>query len=192
MPARRRLARAHRYALRAGVVYPIRTGTPPRLPIAVARDAMVPNYHRGGVSRFACVGRPRRRNAGPCGEPPSRLGYASFACRWRVAGRPARLRIPPLARAPQRWTAPGRSCGPGGRSILVARCFDRRNSAGERARQQLEPAERPTRFDSFGLWAPGGTQDCPVRGDGRDRGGQQILPDAAPAQAGSLARLTAQ
>ena len=160
--------------------------------IAVAGDAMVSNYHRGGISCFARIGRPRRRNAGPGGGPPSRLGYASFARRGRLARWPAGLRIPPLARAPQRWTAPGRACGPGGRSFLAARCFQRRNFAGERPRQQLEPAERATRLDSFGLWAPGGTQDRPVRGDGRDRGGQQILPDAAPAQAGSLARLTAQ
>ena len=114
MPARRRLAGAHGYALRAGVVHPPRAGAVARAAVAVAGDAMVTNYHRRRVSCFARIGRPRRRNAGPGGGPSPRLGHAPFARRGRLARWPARLRIPPLAGATLRQTRPG--------ALLSGRC----------------------------------------------------------------------
>ena len=192
MPARRRLARARGYALRAGVVHSPRAGAVSRSAGAVDHNAMVTNYHRCCLSCLARVGRPRRRDTKPGGGPAPRIGRAPFARRGRLARWLAGFRIPPLADAPQRWTRPGRADGARGRSLLATRCFQRRNFVGKRPRQQLEPAERATRPVRIGLWAPCGAQDRAVRGDGRDRGGQQILPDAASAQAGRFACAPAQ
>ena len=68
MPARRRLAGARGYALRAGVVHSPRAGAVSRSAGAVAHSAMVANYHRCCLSCLARLGRPRRRDTGLAGD----------------------------------------------------------------------------------------------------------------------------
>ena len=111
------------------------------LPALVGHAGATPGLAGTFISpRICCICSPRAPGSAACRPSPSSSG-----------GRAAAL------------DAAGTLCRAGGRSFLAARYLQRRNFAGERPRQQLEPAERATRPDSVGLWAPGGAQDRPVR-----------------------------